>query len=166
MRFHRTKCIDRARDRPPGSRARLSAGRPTSLDELKSRHDLKATVKATPVDAYGRDSTIQHVGLAGKIQNDIEWTPVDALNDSFVELQNRWSASLAMSTDGSFPSRPRQFFNSSQANCSITMHVGRGQALAPRWRGRPTRPVSVAFPPPRRVPASPANVAIDSRSFS
>jgi hypothetical protein len=24
-------------------------------------------------------------------------------------LQNRWSASLAMSTDGSFPSRPRQF---------------------------------------------------------
>jgi hypothetical protein len=23
-------------------------------------------------------------------------------------LQNRWSASLAMSTDGSFPSRPRQ----------------------------------------------------------
>ncbi len=27
-------------------------------------------------------------------------------------LQNRWSASLAMSTDGSFPSRPRQFLNS------------------------------------------------------
>src|SRR6266550_7132967 len=26
-------------------------------------------------------------------------------------LQNRWSASLAMSTDGSFPSRPRQFSN-------------------------------------------------------
>src|SRR6202035_3808208 len=26
-------------------------------------------------------------------------------------LQNRWSASLAMSTDGSFPSRPRQFLN-------------------------------------------------------
>src|SRR6266853_4480657 len=25
---------------------------------------------------------------------------------------------------------------------------------------------SVAFPPPRRVPASPANAAIDSRSFS
>src|SRR6202035_2578331 len=24
-------------------------------------------------------------------------------------LQNRWSASLAMSTDGSFPSRPRHF---------------------------------------------------------
>jgi hypothetical protein len=24
-------------------------------------------------------------------------------------LQNRWSASLAMSTDGSFPSRPRQY---------------------------------------------------------
>ena len=26
-------------------------------------------------------------------------------------LQNRWSASLAMSTDGSFPSRPRHFSN-------------------------------------------------------
>jgi hypothetical protein len=25
------------------------------------------------------------------------------------ELQNQWSASLAMSTDGSFPSRPRKF---------------------------------------------------------
>jgi hypothetical protein len=25
-------------------------------------------------------------------------------------LQNRWSASLAMSTDGSFPSRPRPIF--------------------------------------------------------
>jgi hypothetical protein len=32
----------------------------------------------------------------------------DALNRNFVELQNRWSASLAMSTDGSFLSRPRQ----------------------------------------------------------
>jgi hypothetical protein len=30
-------------------------------------------------------------------------------NDGRRELQNRWSASLAMSTDGSFPSRPRQF---------------------------------------------------------
>jgi hypothetical protein len=28
------------------------------------------------------------------------------------ELQNQWSASLAMSTDGSFPSRPRQSLNS------------------------------------------------------
>jgi hypothetical protein len=31
------------------------------------------------------------------------------LNYYFLELQNRWSASLAMSTDGSFPSRPRHF---------------------------------------------------------
>jgi hypothetical protein len=35
-----------------------------------------------------------------------ERTPADVLNRNFVELQNRWSASLAMSTDGSFPSRP------------------------------------------------------------
>jgi len=69
---------------------------------------LKATVKATPVDAYGPDSTIQHVGLAGHIQNNPGWTSADVLNRNFVELQNRWSASLAMSTDGSFPSRPRQ----------------------------------------------------------
>src|SRR2546422_9849406 len=34
------------------------------------------------------------------------------LNHKSVELQNRWSASLAMSTDGSFPSRPRQSLNS------------------------------------------------------
>jgi len=66
---------------------------------------LKATVKATPVDAYGPDSTIQHVGLAGHIQNNPGWTSADVLNRNFVELQNRWSASLAMSTDGSFPSR-------------------------------------------------------------
>jgi hypothetical protein len=32
-------------------------------------------------------------------------------------LQNRWSASLAMSTDGSFPSRPRQFSNTNVALC-------------------------------------------------
>jgi len=70
---------------------------------------LKATVKATPVDAYGRNSTIQHVGLAGDIQNNPGWTSMDAMNRSFVDLQNRWSASLAMSTDGSFPSRPRHF---------------------------------------------------------
>ena len=31
------------------------------------------------------------------------------LKCTFRELQNRWLASLAMSTDGSFPSRPRQF---------------------------------------------------------
>jgi hypothetical protein len=66
-------------------------------------------VKATPVDAYGRDSTIQHVGLAGHIQNNPGWTSTDALNRKLlVELQYQWSASLAMSADGSFPSRPRQ----------------------------------------------------------
>jgi hypothetical protein len=31
------------------------------------------------------------------------------LNYCLVELQNRWSASLAMSTDESFLSRPRHF---------------------------------------------------------
>jgi len=30
---------------------------------------LKATMKATPVDAHGQGSTIQHVGLARRIQN-------------------------------------------------------------------------------------------------
>jgi len=71
---------------------------------------LKATVKATPVDAYGPDSTIHHVGLAGHIQNNPGWTSTDALNRKFLELQNRWSASWAMSTDGSFPSSPAIFW--------------------------------------------------------
>jgi hypothetical protein len=66
-------------------------------------------MKATPVDADGEDSRIQHVGLAPRIQNNPEWTPMNVLHRYFVELQNRWSASLAISTDGSFPSRPRQF---------------------------------------------------------
>jgi hypothetical protein len=70
---------------------------------------LKATVKATPADAGGRGSTIRHVGLVHRIQSNPEWTLANVLNRYFVELQNRWSASLAMSTDGSFPSRPRHF---------------------------------------------------------
>jgi hypothetical protein len=70
---------------------------------------LKATVKATPTDAGGQASTIQHVGLVRRMQSNPEWTPADVLNWAFGELQNRWSASLAMSTDGSFPSRPRHF---------------------------------------------------------
>ena len=53
----------------------------------------------------------QRVGIAQALLNNTEWTSADALNRAFVELQNRWSASLAMSTDGSFPSRPRQFLN-------------------------------------------------------
>jgi hypothetical protein len=44
-----------------------------------------------------------------RICSSTEWTSVDALEQKLLELQNRWSASLAMSTDGSFPSRPRQF---------------------------------------------------------
>ena len=40
------------------------------------------------------------------------------LNYYFRELQNRWSASLAMSTDGSFPSRPRQFLYSTRTRSS------------------------------------------------
>ncbi len=41
-----------------------------------------------------------------------ERSPMDAGGGpgrSLLVLQNRWSASLAMSTDGSFPSRPRHF---------------------------------------------------------
>ncbi len=72
---------------------------------------LKATVTATPADAGGQASTIQHVDLVRRIQSNPQWTPADVLNRNFVELQNRWSASLAMSTDGSFPSRPRQNSN-------------------------------------------------------
>jgi hypothetical protein len=78
-------------------------------DEGRWQSFLKATVKATPVDAYVQGSTIQHVGVARRIQNDPGWTSADTLTCNSVELQNRWSASLAMSTDGSFPSRPRQF---------------------------------------------------------
>ena len=69
---------------------------------------MKATVKATLTDSHGRGSTIQHVACARRLQDKPGWTATDALNRKLVELQNRWSASLAMSTDGSFPSRPRQ----------------------------------------------------------
>jgi hypothetical protein len=56
---------------------------------------LKATVKATPVDADGQGSTIQHDALVRRIRNNARWTPEDMLNYCFAELQNRWSASLA-----------------------------------------------------------------------
>jgi hypothetical protein len=68
---------------------------------------LKATVKATPVDADGQGNTNELIRLAPRIQNNPGWTSVDVLHRKLVELQNRWSASLAMSTDGLFPSRPR-----------------------------------------------------------
>jgi hypothetical protein len=58
------------------------------LEEL-----LKATVKATPVDADGKGSTIQHDALVLRIRNNARWTPEDMLNYCFAELQNRWSAS-------------------------------------------------------------------------
>ncbi len=44
-----------------------------------------------------------------RIQSNPEWTPADVLHRKLLELQNRCPASLAMSGDGSFPSRPRQF---------------------------------------------------------
>jgi hypothetical protein len=59
---------------------------------------LKATVKATPVDADGQGNTNELIGLALRIQNNPGWTSVDVLHRKLVELQNRWSASLAMST--------------------------------------------------------------------
>jgi hypothetical protein len=46
---------------------------------------------------------------AFRIRSITHWTPMDVLKRIFVELQNRSSASLAMSTDGSFPSRLRHF---------------------------------------------------------
>jgi hypothetical protein len=70
---------------------------------------LKASVKATPADAGGQGGTIWHVGLVRRILSNPEWTSADVLHRKLLGLQNRWSASLAMSTDGSFPSRPRQF---------------------------------------------------------
>jgi hypothetical protein len=65
--------------------------------------------ESTPADAGAQSSTIQHVSLVRRIQSKPEWTFADLLHHKLLELQNRWSASLAMSTDGSFPSRPRQF---------------------------------------------------------
>src|SRR5213076_3084712 len=52
------------------------------------------------------------VGLGGHLQKERWRTVANAGGRCARELQNRWSASLAMSTDGSFPSRPRQFLNS------------------------------------------------------
>ena len=72
---------------------------------------LKATVKATPVDADRQGSTDHLVGLVPGIQCNALCTSVDALDCNLLGLQNRWSASLAMSTDGSLPSRPRHFLN-------------------------------------------------------
>ncbi len=46
---------------------------------------------------------------ARQIHNGPTWLPMDASDFYRDHLQNRWSASLAMSTDGSFPSRPRHF---------------------------------------------------------
>jgi hypothetical protein len=67
-----------------------------------------ASCESTPVDADGRGNTNELIRLAPRIQNNAGWTSVDVLHRKLVELHNRWSASLAMSTDGSFPSRPRQ----------------------------------------------------------
>jgi hypothetical protein len=67
---------------------------------------LKATVKATPVDADGQGNTNELIGLALRIQNNPGWMSADVLHGKLVELQNRCSASLAMSTDGSFPVAP------------------------------------------------------------
>jgi hypothetical protein len=85
---------------------------PVEFDRLyvPNQH-LTATVTATPTDACGHGSTIKHDDLATRLRTITQWTPADALNHSFAELQNRWSASPAMSTDGSFPSQPRQFLN-------------------------------------------------------
>src|ERR1700730_1099252 len=103
-----------ARRSPPG--CALHAFEPRlplqrSPDQSAWRSFLKATVKATRADAHVQGSTIQQVGLALQIQNNPGWISTDVLGCDFLGLQNQWSASLAMSTDGSFPSRPRQFLN-------------------------------------------------------
>jgi hypothetical protein len=98
-------------DTPAGSRLISSpagSSGPVDPDEGEHRALLKATVKATPADAHGQGTTIHHMGLAPRIQNNPRWTSADVLDCEFLEHQNRWSASLAMSTDGSFPSRPGQ----------------------------------------------------------
>ena len=50
--------------------------------------------------------------LAARIRSNTHWTSVNALKRKLIELQNRCPASLAMSGDGSFPSRPRHFWPS------------------------------------------------------
>jgi hypothetical protein len=61
--------------------------------------------------AVGRRWTIVDVRVGCALRPDSQWTDVAASGRRGRcgdYLQNRWSASLAMSTDGSFPSRPRQ----------------------------------------------------------
>jgi hypothetical protein len=108
-----------ARPRSAGNPMSPLSDRPPRRFVSRHRHGaanrsfLKATVKATPMDAHGQGSTIQHVGLAPQIQNNAEWTPADVLSGYFHGLQNRWSASLAMSTGRPFPSHLRHSFDRS-----------------------------------------------------
>jgi hypothetical protein len=63
------------------------------------------------------------------------------------ELQNRWSASLAMSTDGSFPSRPRQFLYSTRTRSSSDqvglVDYGSGLAAADTDEDALVQPVEI-----------------------
>ena len=62
---------------------------------------LKATVKATPVDADGHGSTIQQVGLAPRVQDTSRWTAADVPGPNSVELQNlEGFAELKIGTKG------------------------------------------------------------------
>ena len=58
------------------------------------------------MDAVTQFST---ASLASRIRSNTGWTSMDAVTRRLLELQNRCPASLAMSGDGSFPSRPRHF---------------------------------------------------------
>src|SRR4029077_14243587 len=102
---------------------------------------LTATVTATPVAARGRGSTIQHEDLSSPIRSSTEWMSMDVMNRSFVELRYRWSASLAMSTDGSFPSRPPQFPKFELAWDSMFVDI-------------PDQPSGAPTPPVQRPPRS------------
>jgi hypothetical protein len=71
-------------------------------------HFLTATTDGIGV---GRGRTTVDAAPSGLLKLNSRQTDVVAgghQGPSWHHVQNRWSASLAMSTDGSFPSRPRQ----------------------------------------------------------
>ncbi len=77
---------------------------------MQDRPGLAALLFDNKADLGERLRTID---IGAQLQSELWRTVANAGERSTRELQNQWSASLAMSTDGSFPSRPRQFLNSS-----------------------------------------------------
>ena len=64
-------------------------------------------------------------------------------------LQNRWSASLAMSTDGSFPSRPPPFFEFDPDIASYAVPEAVHHGSAPRARAARDPAVRNPCQPPK-----------------